>query len=146
MGHPSPEDPATDAHALGKALLTAYASGGKGLVELWLHPPGFTTEVTAQPVASSLARLQTASGLQVTNLRHELVELTPFDSHPLPLLDGTHDRPALIEGLFALLEQGALHISQDDQPITHPPRARDILGQVLDQQLPRLARAALLLA
>ena len=82
----------------------------------------------------------------MTNLRHELVELTPFDTHLLPLLDGTHGRPSLIEELFALLQQGALNISEDDHPITDPARARDILAQVLDQQLPRLARAALLLA
>lgn len=140
------EDLAADAQALGKGLLTTYASVGRGLVELSLLSPCFTTKVSARPVASPLARLQAASSQRVTNLRHELVELTPFDTHLLPLLDGTHGRPALIEELFALLQQGALNISEDDHPITDPARARDILAQVLDQQLPRLARAALLLA
>ena len=146
LGTAASENLAADAQALGKGLLTAYATVGRGLVELSSCPPCFLTEVSAKPVASPLARLQAASSKRVTNLRHELVELTPFDVNLLPLLDGTHDRPALIEGLLALVQQGALNISEGDLPITDPPRARDILSQVLDQQLPRLAKAALLLA
>jgi hypothetical protein len=76
----------------------------------------------------------------------ELVNLTPFDSQLLPLLDGIRDRPALLEALFADFQQGTLKISQDDQPIADDSRAREILAEVLDQSLPRLAKAALLLA
>ena len=76
---------------------------------------------------SPLARLQAASSQRVTNLPHELVELTPFDTHLLPLLDGTHGQPSLIEELFALLQQGALNISEDDHPVADQGRARDIL-------------------
>ena len=140
------EDLAADAQALGKGLLTAYASVGRGLVELSLLSPCFTIKVSARPLASPLARVQAARTHLVTNMRHEVVNLTPFDVQLLPLLDGTRDRPALIEGLLAVFQQGALNISEDDHPITDPARARDILAHVLDQRLPRLAKSALLLA
>jgi methyltransferase-like protein/2-polyprenyl-3-methyl-5-hydroxy-6-metoxy-1,4-benzoquinol methylase len=149
LGGVVPEDSDTaqkDAHALGKALLTAYASSGRMLIELSLRPPRFTTEVSEQPVASRLARLQTEDTHLVTNLRHELVNLTPFDRQLLPLLDGTRDRPALLKVLLGGFQQGTFHISQDNQPINDALRVRDILAEILDQQLPWLAKAALFLA
>jgi methyltransferase-like protein/SAM-dependent methyltransferase len=135
-----------DALALGRALLTAYASAGEPLVELSLQPPCFITRVSERPTASPLARLQAAGGNQVTSLRHRLVALTPFDRHLLPLLDGTRDRPALLRGLLDLFRRGDLRIAQEEQPLSDLERAAAILDEVLGQQLPRLARAALLLA
>jgi methyltransferase-like protein/SAM-dependent methyltransferase len=133
-----------DAHALGRALLSAYATGGDALVELSLRPPPLTTEISERPVASPLARLQAHSTHRMSNLRHEVVSVTPFDRHLLPLLDGTRDREALVAALLSRFEQGALNISQDDQAVTDPERARAILAEVLDHQLPCLAKAALL--
>jgi hypothetical protein len=49
----------------------------------------------------------------------------------------------LVQALEDRLQQGLLHISQDDEPIAEAVRARDILAQVLEQQLPKLAKAAL---
>ncbi len=146
LGRASPASSDADAQALGKALLTAYASGGRSLVELWLRPPDFVTGLSERPMASRLARLQAVSTHRVTNIRHELVNLTPFEAQLLLLLDGTRDRPALIEALLERFQQGAVNITQDQQPITDLPQARDILAQVLDQQLPRLAQTALLIA
>ena len=134
-----------DSLALGRALLTAYASSNSTLVELSLRPPRFATQVSQRPVAGPLVRLQAETARPVTNLRHEVVNLTPFDRHLLPLLDGTRNRAALLEALLERHERGQLHICQeDDQPITDPSRAREILAEVLDQQLPKLAKAALL--
>jgi methyltransferase-like protein/cyclopropane fatty-acyl-phospholipid synthase-like methyltransferase len=147
LGYDSAESDAArqDALALGKALLTAHASN-EGIVELWLRPPAFAAEVSERPVASPLARLQAEDSQLVINLRHDGVGLTPFDRHLLPLLDGTRDRAALVTALLDKVQQGVLHISQDDTPITDPERAQAILAEVLDQQLPRLAKAALLTA
>ena len=140
-------DPARqDALALGKALLTAYASAGEPLVELSLRPPCFAAEVSERPAASPLARLQAESTHQVTNLRHEVVSVTPFDRQLLPYLDGTRDRPALVESLLGRVQRELMQISQEDQPVTDSERARAILAEVLEQQLPKLAQAALLLA
>ncbi len=101
---------------------------------------------SARPAASPLARLQAESTHQVTNLRHEVVSVTPFDRQLLPYLDGTRDRPALVESLLGRVQRELMQISQEDQPVTDPERARAILAEVLEQQLPKLAQAALLLA
>src|SRR5262249_45391654 len=65
-----PDTADQDRQVLGAQLLYCYTSSG--LVELWLQPPRFTTEVTSRPVASPLARLQAEAGGTVTNLRHEV--------------------------------------------------------------------------
>ena len=131
--------------ALRRSLLTAYANSSPPLVDLSLTPPRFSTRLSPRPLASPLARLQAETGRPVTNLRHEIVNLTPFDRHLLPLLDGTRDRPALLEALLERYHSGRLHVSQaDGQPIHESSRAREILAEVLDQHLPRLARAAVL--
>jgi hypothetical protein len=136
-----------DLVALGKAFLTAYATAGEALVALSLTPPVLADRVSARLVASPLARLEAAAGaLQVTNLRHEVAAVTPFDRHLLPFLDGTRDRPALVESLLGRVQRELMQISQEDQPVTDPARARAILAEVLEQQLPKLAQAALLLA
>ncbi len=141
------DDPASqDALDLGRALLTAYATAGEALVELSLCPAYFTTEVSECPVASPLARLQAVTGHQATNLRHAVVNLLPFHRHLLPLLDGSRARTALVPALVERVRQGAMHVTRDDQPVTDSARAGEILGEVLDQELPRLAKTALLIA
>jgi methyltransferase-like protein/2-polyprenyl-3-methyl-5-hydroxy-6-metoxy-1,4-benzoquinol methylase len=148
LGSPVPDDPAASADrlALARALLTAYATAGKSLVELWLHPPAFVTEVSERPLASPLARWQADRQPNVTNLRHELVSLTEFDRHLLPHLDGTRDRQALVEALVERFRQGVLRITEDETPITDAARAQDILAELLDRQLPKLAKTALLVS
>src|SRR5262249_26821488 len=104
------------------------------------------TAVSERPLASSLARWQASRQPQVTNLRHELVSLHEFDRQLLPYMDGTRNREELVQALEECFRQGLLPISQDDEPLADAVRARDILAQVLDQQLPKMAKAALLIA
>jgi methyltransferase-like protein/2-polyprenyl-3-methyl-5-hydroxy-6-metoxy-1,4-benzoquinol methylase len=140
-----PADPAADADALGRALLTAYASGERRLVELWLRPPSFAVEAGARPLASHLARIQAASTNQATNLRHEPVNLGPLEVRILPLLDGTRNQSDLVETLLQGFHAGELSISQDGRPVSESTEAREILGGFIAECLPRFARAALLL-
>ncbi len=135
-----------DALALGRAMLTAYATAGEALVELALRPPAFATAISERPIASPLARLQAASGQPITSLRHRLVQVTPFDRHLLPYLDGTRDRAALLAGLLERFRNGQMQMEEDSQPVADAGRAAQILAEVLGQQLPQLAKAALLLA
>jgi methyltransferase-like protein len=142
-----PDDPAVaaqDALALGRAVLTAYAGGSNSLMELWLTPPRFTTEISHRPSASPLARLQAVSGPQVTNRRHQTLGVSEFDRQLLPLLDGTRDRAELRNSLVQNFKKGKLSLSREGKPITDPGLARDLLTQTLDQQVPKLAAAALL--
>jgi methyltransferase-like protein len=141
-----PDTRRQDLLALAKALLMAYANAGDTLVLLALTPPAFTDRVSERPMASPLARLQAAGALPITNLRHGTTTVAPFDRHLLPLLDGTRDRPALLQALVARFEQGLLTISRDSGPVTDAATARALINEALEQQLPKLAKAAVLLA
>jgi methyltransferase-like protein/cyclopropane fatty-acyl-phospholipid synthase-like methyltransferase len=149
IGSAKPEDPAeleTDNLLLGKALLTGYATAGGSIVELSLMTSPFVTTVADRPKASPLARVQAASGHQVTNLAHQPVGLTEFDRQLLPYLDGAHNRSSLLKIMVERYKQGFLTVAQEGKPVTEEHRARPILAQTLDLQLPRLAKAALLVA
>jgi methyltransferase-like protein/SAM-dependent methyltransferase len=133
-----------EARALARALLTAFATSGKPLVELYRHPPVFTTEISASPLASPLVRHQAQTTTQLTSLRHEVINVTEVDRHLLLLLDGRRDRGALRDGLVEQHAQGNLEISSNDQPVTDRAQAAAILAEVVEQRLPRLAKEALL--
>ena len=149
LGLANPGDPAeveADTLILGKALLTGYASAGISIVELSLRPRPFVTTVADRPLASALARVQCVNSQQVTNLAHQPVALTEFDRQLLPYLDGAHNRSTLLKIMLERYKQGFLTVAQDGKPVTEEHRARPILAQTLDLQLPRLAAAGLLVA
>jgi methyltransferase-like protein/SAM-dependent methyltransferase len=144
LSGPIPSDYAADAQALGKALLTAYASAGRDLVKLWLCPPAFSSEVNARPLASRLARLQSASSNRVTNMRHEPVILNPFDARLLRLLDGTRDREDLIEALRDGCQETEFSVLQGGQPVTEVSQVSYRLDESIDECLHRFAKTSLL--
>jgi methyltransferase-like protein len=139
----SPEKSAIDAQALAANLLKAYAYSGN-LVELHVHPARFTTAVSACPLASPWARLQADELGQITNLRHERVELDEMARFLLRHLDGTRDRAALFNLVAKPLREGTLIVRQDDQPVEDLAQAEAILAEELDTNLRWLAQAALL--
>ena len=135
---------AADTQQLGTRLLNCYASG---LVEFHVHMPSFTVEVSAFPQASPLARLQAERGLtRVTNLRHELIDLTELSRQVLRFLDGKHGRAELLQVLAELTARGDMVVQQDGAPLRDLPRAQEILGQLLEPALSGLATRALLIA
>jgi methyltransferase-like protein/SAM-dependent methyltransferase len=145
----TPDAPAVadeDTRALGQALLTAYAGGPSTLLELSLRPPHFALTVSDRPEASPLARLQAGRGAEVTNLRHQRVALNELDRLLLPHLDGRHGPAAQLEALLGHFGQGRLSLVRDGQPIREAQQARPVLARALEQELPRLAGAALLVA
>jgi hypothetical protein len=134
-----------DTRQLGQSLLTCYTSASS-LVELHVHPPRLALIPGERPLATPLARLQATRGNQVTNLRHELVGLGDFERHVLRHLDGTRDRAALADVLTALVREGALTVQEGGQVVEDGQKLTSRLGQALDEQLPKLARNALLQA
>jgi len=144
----APPQPATDDErfVLGKAVLTAYAGGTNNLIELWLRPPAFSTAVSDRPLASPLARLQAASGPVVSTLRHQVVTLSEFDRQLLPYLDGSRTRSAMLKALLDHFRRGKLTVARSGAPVTEEHRARPILAETLEKQLPTLASVALLVA
>jgi methyltransferase-like protein len=135
-----------DAQTLAEALLNTYARAGEHLIELWLRPPVFRAQVSECPVASPLARFQAGTSPYVTNLRHEIVALNPFNRDLLPFLDGTRNHQALLETMMERFERRAFQISRQNESITDATKARQVLELLLKQQLPELARSALLVA
>lgn len=141
---PPPQQRALDAHVMSASLLKAFTYSGK-LVELHHHVPRFVTQAGERPVASPWARFMARDSLQVTNLRHECVELRESDRYLLLHLDGAHDRAALFEGLSKQLAQGTLVIERSGQPIQDTAEAQKLLAEEIEQALDGFAHAALLL-
>jgi methyltransferase-like protein len=135
-----------DWQVLASNLLKAFVYSDD-LVEVHIYPPQFTLQVSERPVASPWARYQARDELKVTNLRHERVEIDPLNQYLLPFLDGTRNCEDLVDLLLAgPVAGGKLVVEQNDQPVTDPIEAREILGTELRANLDWLARAALLVA
>jgi methyltransferase-like protein/2-polyprenyl-3-methyl-5-hydroxy-6-metoxy-1,4-benzoquinol methylase len=135
-------DVEADSNALGAALLACCA---KGLCEFQVQPEQFVTSLGLRPRACSLVRLQAARGNDVTNRRHERVQLGKFEKHLVSLLDGKHDCSELIEELTVLATEGTLNVSVDNQILTDSAEVRKIMTIALEDALARLSRAAILI-
>jgi methyltransferase-like protein/SAM-dependent methyltransferase len=126
LGHGSAAPVADSLRA--RLLLASLLKGAApGAVEFSVNPPRLVVNVSAQPVASPLARLQAATNSPVVNLRHQVVPLNASERLVLRHLDGTHDRARLARVLAA-----------------EAARADQGADELLDQCLRRLAHLALL--
>lgn len=144
---PSAETHAADAQALGADLLQLHLAG---VLELWpqVHFP-LPPHIPARPMAYTLARAQSrhipegATGM-VTGLRHENIVLDALSVRVLALLDGTRDRPAILDAVEPLFDDGRLNVQRDGRPVTDPILRRGMLVTHLDDVLHRLRRFGLL--
>jgi hypothetical protein len=120
-------------------------------VELNTLAPAFVMTISENPVASPVARMQAQIGHTVTNLRHEAGQLNDFGREVLSLLDGSHDRAAIVARLIQSVEAGRITLKRND-PDSGPGspggvRPLDEIAQEsLDDCLKKLARFALLIA
>ena len=138
MNHPEGDDP-----RLAESLLRCFLSD---LVELHVGPPRFAGAPGERPIASPLARLQAEEGGRATHLRRRTVELDGLDRLVLRRLDGTRDRPALLDAIGGMVASDELTISGEDGPICDPAKIDEILAAELGPCLQRLAGLALLVA
>jgi methyltransferase-like protein/2-polyprenyl-3-methyl-5-hydroxy-6-metoxy-1,4-benzoquinol methylase len=132
-----PTTPEEGQRLLAGVLLECYLTN---LVGLHVHPPEFLLEVSPRPVASPLARFQAATSAAITNRRHRLVSLSPFDRLVVQHLDGTRDRGALLDMLVELAERKVLTVDGTEQG-----EVRAALDTELTGSLERLAKSAVLL-
>ena len=114
---PAASDDPEQIEVLAANLLQAFACS-ESLVQFFPCAPRFSLEAGPRPRASPWARLEAEAGADVTNLRHERINLDPLQRQLLRQLDGTRDRPALLA---------------------------EFEPRVLDAKLDELARSALLL-
>lgn len=140
--HPRSEE--EDKHTLAEVLLKAYAGG---VVELHIHPPQFVTLPSERPVSSPLARLQAQNGGNIINLRHHNIKVEDTLGRALlQLLDGSRDRPALVESLNELIASGKASLPENSMIPNGSTGTRDIIAANLEENLISLGRLALLAA
>jgi methyltransferase-like protein/protein-L-isoaspartate O-methyltransferase len=138
-------DAGIDAQVLGNNLLTAFGYSDS-LVELHVHVPSLTTDVSECPVASAVARFLAQTSDRVTNLRHERVTLDELDRYLLRYLDGSRNRAALVDFLLTgPVAEGFLTVQQGGEPVENEGEMREILTEEVEKRLRWLARAALLI-
>ena len=144
---PPAETRSAEAQALGADLLQLYLGGA---LELWpqIRFP-LPQHIVAKPTAYKLARVaaqRVPEGSQgiVTGQRHDIIPLDAFAVRVLALLDGEHDRPAILDALEPLFAAGKLTIQRDGKPVTDPILRRGMLVTHLDDTLHRLRRVGLL--
>jgi methyltransferase-like protein/predicted O-methyltransferase YrrM len=135
---------AQDALVLSANLLRSYTYSER-LVELHSHQPSFVMKSSAAPVASPWARLQAEDAENVTNLRHERVDLDALSRFVLRLLDGEHDRESLIRALTKPLLEGQLAMHRNGEAVAAADAAA-CLDDELEGTLVHLSRSALLVA
>jgi methyltransferase-like protein/2-polyprenyl-3-methyl-5-hydroxy-6-metoxy-1,4-benzoquinol methylase len=147
-GGPSAAASAQDLSHLAVNLLQLYAAG---MLELHVAPPPIATCVTARPVASPWARFQIEQGRTVTNLRHQRVQMDPLALRLVWLMDGTRDRPQLLDELAEWVVREGVSLPGSEvqpgspQPVTRTA-IREMLSQTLEDALQTAANSSLLIA
>ncbi len=116
----------------------------KGWINLHVHDPAFTAEISEFPRGSPLARLQAIAGPRVANLRHQMIDLLDFDRLMLAYVDGSHDRRGLLAELKNAIKNGVFTIQVNDAPVADVREVDRHLTNAIDASLKRLAAGVLL--
>ncbi|MGL4811021.1 MAG: methyltransferase regulatory domain-containing protein [Beijerinckiaceae bacterium] len=116
-----------------------------GLLIPLTEPVPAAATVSAKPRASAVARLDAGRGEASTaSLRHERVALDPAARALLPLLDGQHERPALVQRLLSEAKSGRIGFNENGVPVTDAAGMARLAETATDQLLTGIARAGLL--
>jgi methyltransferase-like protein len=126
---------------LAQSLAKLYLSN---FVGLHVHVPPFVLSLSDRPLATPLVRLQARTGAPICNRRHRQAVLPVLDRAVLARLDGTRDRPALVEDLTAAVLRGELGLQAEGKPLEDPQTIRATLAAELEASLVRLAQSMLL--
>jgi methyltransferase-like protein/cyclopropane fatty-acyl-phospholipid synthase-like methyltransferase len=137
-----PKVAAEDTGLVAVGLLNCYMSSD--LIELHGVPVTFARTPGEKPVALPWARMQAARGGAVTNRRHEVLRLNDLDRHLIPLLDGEHTRPLLVDALCQVALSGSLNVQRDNITLYDPKDIKAALESVIDQALQNVANQTLL--
>jgi methyltransferase-like protein len=108
-------------------------------------PEPACTPIRLNEVARRMAEL-TREDVEayVFNQWHELLPLSPVDRYLLPLLDGRHDRRALVDALMDVVGQDLIRIDRDDGHPLDEEGIRDVLTQQIDAMPQRLTEMKLM--
>lgn len=127
------DNAAYDADVLAVSLFEAFILSTQ-IIDLHSYAPVLTDVIGQQPKASALARYQAQRGGNLTNLRHEQIEVDSgsLQRRLLPLVDGTRDRTALLKVLLDWAESGQVTVRDNDGKRL---KDQDKLSRVLDLNL-----------
>ncbi|MEO7330071.1 MAG: class I SAM-dependent methyltransferase [Minicystis sp.] len=143
-GSPAPgaETMAQEERDLGEMVIMAY---GGNMLELHLHEARCVLSPSERPEASVVARLQAQGSQCVTSLWHKNISIDDAFAHRLlQRLDGTLDRPGLIEALAADAEAERFPLLREGAKVDAPAEIRALVGEKLEPALVKMARYALL--
>ncbi len=133
------EDPTPEHHeALGGPLLELYANAALRIgtwPRPWISPPP-----DDHPVAPGFARHQATQAAECTNLQHQALGLDALDRALVARMDG-RTRAELAAVVLEDLEAGRYNVSVDDEPL----RDSELIAELIDKKLTRLAARALVL-
>ena len=135
---------AEDTQVIAIGLLNCYM--GSDLIELHGMPINFVKQISPTPTATPMARMQATKSATVTNRRHEVVRLNDLDRHLVPLLDGKHDKAALVEKLTVIAQSGALNVQRDGLTLYDANEIQQALNAIIEQAIGNVARMALLVS
>ena len=127
------------------ALIEALSRGYRhGLITLLCDAPDYASEANAMPKLSPLARLQLeASSPVIFSLRPGMINIdSTVTRELLLLLDGSRERPALLQDLSVRM---AALAPPPGEPARDATWWRDMLAPQLEQGLEQAAKMALLL-
>jgi SAM-dependent methyltransferase len=139
---PAPPTPAERLDFAG-ALVSCWTAG---FVELHAQPPRLALHAGTRPVASPLARLEAARGPILTSLAHRPVQVPELARRVLLLLDGRHDRAALVGELARTLATEGVSLTHDGVAREGAAGEPQTLDAAVEQSLVLLGRAGVLLA
>jgi hypothetical protein len=117
----------------------------RGFLDASVEPVDCAPATTARPLAWWLAASDAAAGLDWTaTLRHTSFQITPPARLLLPLLDGTRDRPALLQCLVDIAVSGTAQLTEHGAIVTDHDRITALCQATLDRELATYARSGLL--
>lgn len=143
---PTDQQKTEDQANLGKAMLSAYATAFTSVIELHSWQPDFTIDLSAKPKASPISRYQATQAHRVTNAVHQSVTLSDFDRQLIQFLTGENDEESLVAHLTDMVTKGVLNMQIDQKPVTDKMMIRKAMLPTIQQQLPKLAKAGLLVS
>lgn len=133
------EPPSAEHHeTLGGPLLELYANAALR-IGTWPRP-WVGTPPDDRPVAPGFARHQATQAAQCTNLKHQALGLDAVDRALIARMDG-RSKAELAAVILEDLEAGRYNVSVDDEPLRDP----ELIGELIDKKLERLAQRALVL-
>jgi SAM-dependent methyltransferase len=115
------------------------------LVNFQTFEPPIASEPGGRPRATALTRRTAAGGARIISLRNHIATIEEIDRLVLPLLDGSRDEAAVIEGLASAVAAGKLNLKSDGEPIVEPAAVRWALVPTVRSSLQRIADQALLI-